>query len=295
MRPPQWVKNLFVLAPLVYAQELFDVPALLRSLAAFVIFCVLAGAVYVLNDLVDVEEDRRHPKKKNRPIPSGQLKIEHARVALVVLTAGSFVGGFLLGIEFLLTVVGYFVLQLAYSFRLKKVAYVDVLCIAAGFELRVMAGAFAAGVPASHYLLIETFVLACFLGLGKRAHELASYEHRLAEAAAAGKSTTTIKSTRKALGNYNARTLDALLLLSGSITVATYGIYTLDPGTIAMFGTRWLVVTTVFMGLGVFRFWMLVRRKTDAESPTDAMLRDPLFLANMAISSVAVLALVYLT
>ena len=286
MRPHQWVKNLVVLAPLVFALELFHVGTLLRALAAFALFCVLAGAVYVLNDLVDVEADRQHPTKKHRPIASGRVSEGQAKVALGVLATIAIAGGLALGVPFLCAALGYLALNLAYSFKLKKIAYVDVLCITLGFELRVLGGSFAAEVPPSAYLLIVIFLGATFLALGKRAHELAAME------AHAGARTAA---TRAALGAYDLRVLMPLLYAMGTATLATYVVYTLDPDTIAAFGTEWLVVSAVFTALGIARFVHLVRRKADAESPTDAMLRDPIFLGNLGAWAICVLLTLYFT
>ncbi|UJR86263.1 UbiA prenyltransferase family protein [Sandaracinus amylolyticus] len=286
MRPHQWVKNLVVLAPLVFARELFDVPALLRALAGFALFCVLAGAVYVLNDLVDVEADREHPKKRHRPIASGRVSESQAKGALVVLATIAVAGGLALGGAFLAAALGYLALNLAYSFKLKKIAYLDVLCIAGGFELRVLGGSFAAQVPPSWYLLIVMFLAATFLGLGKRAHELAAMEEH-----AGGKASKT----RAALGSYDLRVLMPMLYVMGVATLVTYVVYTLDPDTIAAFGTRWLVVSVVFTTIGVGRFLYLVRRKADADSPTDAMLKDPPFLASVGAWALCVLLVLYFT
>lgn len=290
MRPHQWVKNLVVLAPLVFARELFDVPAAVRALAAFALFCVLAGAVYVLNDLVDAEADRAHPVKKNRPIASGRVTERQARVALGVLATIALAGGLALGWWFLLAAVGYLALNLAYSFELKKIAYVDVLCITGGFELRVLGGSYAAQVPPSAYLLIVIFLGATFLGLGKRAHELAAMEERAARGGAHEKAAT-----RAVLGAYDLRVLMPLLYVTGAATVITYVVYTLDPDTAQAFGTQWLAVTTLFTAFGIARFLHLVRRKADAESPTDAMLRDPPFLANLGAWALCVLLVIYFT
>ncbi len=277
MRPHQWVKNLFVLAPLVFARELTNGAIAVHGFGAFAVFCVLSSSVYVLNDLVDVEADREHPKKKNRPIASGKLSIEAARTAFVVLLSISIAGGALLGHEFLFLAMAYLILNLAYSFALKKVAYLDVVALAGCYELRVLAGAFAADVPASVYLLVETFLLASFLGLGKRAHELAHLG---------------TGQTRAALRGYSPTMLRVLLAVTGLATVVTYTVYTLDPHTIAMFGTRNLVYTSVFMLVGVGRFVWLIQ-SADAESPTEAMLRDKLFVVTGILGAIAVVAIIY--
>lgn len=279
MRPHQWVKNLFVVAPLIFAHELTNLAFALRALAAFGVFCVLSSSVYVLNDLVDVESDREHPKKKHRPIASGQLSIEAGRTAFVALLSIAIGCGALLGYEFLFAAMAYLILNLAYSFALKKVAYLDVVALAGCYELRVLAGAFAAGVPASAYLLVETFLLSSFLGLGKRAHELAHLGGGV---------------TRAALRSYSPKILRALLAGTGLATVVTYTVYTLDPHTIAMFGTRYLVVTSAFMLVGVGRFVQLIQ-SADTESPTEAMLRDKLFVLTGILGAIVVVALIYAT
>lgn len=289
MRPHQWVKNLPVLAPLVFALELFDLGSALRALAGFAIFCVLVGAVYVLNDLADVEADRLHPVKKNRPIASGRITVAEARIACAVLAAIALGGSLALGLAFLGAALGYFLLNVAYSFKLKNIAYVDVLCIAGGFELRVLAGSFAAEVPPSAYLLICMALAAVFLGLGKRAHELAAMQERASSGGAKK------NETRSALGGYDPRVLTPLLYACGIATLVTYIVYTLDPHTIMAFGTHWLSVSAIFVAIGLFRFVHLVRRHASAESPTDAMLRDSPFLASLAGWAVSVVLILYFT
>jgi decaprenyl-phosphate phosphoribosyltransferase len=279
MRPHQWVKNLFVLAPLLFAKELFVAPALLRSLAAFAAFCMAAGAVYILNDVVDIEADRSHPIKSRRPIPSGLVPVGHAKQSAIVLVILAVGGAALLDLGFAAATLAYLLLNLAYSFRLKHLAYIDVMCIAGGFELRVLAGAAAAAIPASSYLLIVTFLLSAFLGLGKRMHELKQGEQGLKQ--------------RASLRAYAEKPLAALLYLFALATVATYTAYTLDPDTRAYFGTDHLVVTTAFTLFGVWRFLQLVQSHPHTESPTEEMLRDAPFLANLVLWTVAISGLIY--
>lgn len=279
MRPHQWVKNLFVVAPLVFAQELLNVHAALRSLAGFAVFSIVASAVYVLNDLSDVEADRNHPTKRLRPIASGAVSVPAARLLLAGLLALGGLGGMTLGPPFLGIIAAYFAKDIAYSFGLKKIAYLDVLFIALGFELRVLAGAFAAEVPASGYLLVVTFLFATFLGLGKRLHELGH----------AGDGTAT----RSALRAYDPRIVTGAMAVSGVLTLITYATYTVDPHTIEAFGTANLWVTTLNALFGFARFIFLVRRRDNAESPTDAMLRDWPFLLNLAAWAVEIVVLLY--
>lgn len=280
MRPHQWVKNLFVVAPLFFAREVFDASRVQLTLAAFALFCMISSSVYVLNDLADLESDRAHPVKCKRPLASGRVSIEAARVAGVGLLVLGLLGAVVISLPFAATLLGYLVLNVAYTFKLKRVAYLDVLCIASGFELRVIAGTLAAQVPPTTYLLVVTFLLAAFLGFGKRMHELVQGERAHEQ--------------RSVLKAYNKKTLTALLFVTGLLTVGTYAVYTLDPHTRNMFGSDYLVGTTVFTAFGVLRFLHLVRNRPDAESPTDQMLRDVPFLANLALWTVAVFVAIYL-
>jgi len=279
MRPHQWVKNLFVLAPLVFAQELFDQTRALSAVAGMALFCIASSAVYIFNDLTDVEADRAHPVKRNRPIASGQLSEAAARGAVFVLAAAAVGFGYWLSPYFAGAVGGYLLLNLFYSNYLKRIAYVDVLCITTGFELRVLGGAYAADVDASLYLLVATFLLASFLGFGKRMHELMQ-----------GKEA---EKQRSVLSNYGEKSLIVLLYSTAFAAVGTYVVYTLDPATRAAFGTDYLAVTSFMPLFGVLRFLHLVRRRHTAESPTEDMLRDKPFIANAIVYVIAVVVVIY--
>jgi decaprenyl-phosphate phosphoribosyltransferase len=268
LRPHQWVKNVFVLAPVVFAKEVFQSRLLLQAASAFAIFCLLAGAVYAMNDVADVAADRVHPVKRFRPIASGRVPLAWARVLCASLVLVSFAWASSLGVHFLAAAVAYFALNLGYSLKLKHIAYVDVGCIAAGFVLRVMAGGFATEITVSKYLLLCTALLALFLGFGKRRHELAMAERR------AGKQ-------RAALESYTRGGIDLALATTGIATIASYLSYTLDAHTRAFFRRDDLWLSTVFVLLGVFRFLQIVRHRPRAESPTQEMLRDSTFVAIM--------------
>jgi 4-hydroxybenzoate polyprenyltransferase len=280
MRPHQWVKNLFVALPLVFAQELFHVHVALRVAAALGLFCLASSAVYILNDLVDVDADRAHPLKRNRPIASGRVPVSVVRPFAVGLVIVVVAGGALISLSFLAAVAGYLVLNLAYSLKLKQLPYLDVLSIAAGFELRVLGGAYAAPVPPSLYLLLVTALLALFLGFGKRRHELAQ--------------GADVAKQRKVLEGYDARALDILLFVTAIGTIAGYAVYTFDPATREAFGTDYLGITTVFTMFGVIRFLHLVRSRPRSESPTEDMIRDAPFILNLLLWGAAVVFLIYL-
>jgi decaprenyl-phosphate phosphoribosyltransferase len=280
VRPHQWVKNVAVLTPMVFAREMFMADLLLRGAGAFGVFCLLAGAVYTMNDLVDLDADAVHPIKRFRPLPSGRVPLTWGKYAVIGLVAVGLTGAALGPWEFLVTALAYFVQNVAYSFGLKKLAYVDVALIAAGFVLRVLAGGFATHTEVSAYLILCVALGALFLGLGKRRHELAGI----------GKGGAK---QRAALGGYSRRGLEWALRATALATVAAYAAYTLDPDTIKFFHSGSLWWTTVFVMLGVWRFLVLVRARPKAESPTQEMLRDGPFVAIVFSWAVLVLWVVY--
>lgn len=279
IRPHQWVKNVFVLAPVVFAREVFAPTLLLRAASAFFVFCLLAGAVYTLNDILDREADRAHPLKRARPIASGRVPLSWAKVLAAVLILVALGGAAAVGLGFALVAAAYFAQNVWYSFKLKHVAYLDVSCIALGFVLRVMGGGYATRIPVSGYLLLCTALLALFLGFGKRRHELGA--------------ATNAGAQRHALQSYTLRGLDIALFITAGATVATYLSYTLDEHTREFFRTDWLWLSTLFVVLGVLRFLHIVRNRPDAESPTQEMLKDGPFVAIVLGWVVAVMWVVY--
>ena len=284
MRPKQWVKNLFVLAPVVFAKNLFQEQVLLRALLAFGIFSVLAGAIYTINDLVDVEEDRSHPTKRNRPIASGEVPEGVAKASAGVMIALSLGGAAWLDRRVAAVALAYLLKDLAYSlrpFRLKQVAYLDVALIAAGFVLRVLAGCYAVSTPAhpvspSLYLLGCTAFLALFLGFGKRYHEL----------------RVNASKSRTALDAYRPDALKATLWGTALATVGVYLAWTLDPPSQLRFASEYLWTTTPFVLFAIGRFVRLLDSES-GESPTDAMLRDVPFVLTLVAWAGLILVLVY--
>ncbi len=278
VRPSQWVKNVFVLAPLVFAKHLTHPSVLLSAAGAFGVFCLLAGAVYTMNDLVDAEADRVHPVKRRRPIASGRVPVPVAKGMVVGLLIVAF-GGALLGPwEFAAIAAAYFANNLAYTFYLKKIPYIDVCSIAVGFVLRVLAGGFAIRTPVSWYMLACTALLALFLGFGKRRHEIAQ--------ANAGKQ-------RAALEAYDPRILSVALASTGLAAISVYVAYTLDATTRALFASEWLWVTAIHPVFGVLRFLQLVAGRPKAESPTQEMLRDVPFVLNLVLYTLEIVFIVY--
>jgi decaprenyl-phosphate phosphoribosyltransferase len=279
-RPHQWIKNAFVAAPLVFALRINDVSSVLRSIAAVASFCILSSAVYLLNDLADVEKDRAHPTKRHRPIAAGKLEIPTARVAMASFAVFALLGSLLISPNLLIAAAAYFVLNVAYTFSLKRVPFVDVGCISLGFLLRVLAGTFAIGVPASPWLLVCTGLLSSLLGFGKRAHEL-----RLA---GEGKGKQ-----RDVLERYHPGILRVLMAMLAMCTVATYSLYTQSIHAVSLFHTRGLALTVPCVVFGIVRFIWLTFNKSDAESPTDSMLKDRVFLGNLVVYLVVVAVVLY--
>jgi 4-hydroxybenzoate polyprenyltransferase len=234
--------------------------------------------VYTLNDLVDVEADRVHQVKRHRPIASGDVPYSLARALLVVLLLLCAVGCALGPWPFAVMAAAYFVLNIAYSLRLKHIAYLDVACLGAFFVLRVLAGGFATRTPVSGYMIACTAFLALFLGFGKRRHELAGADaHK----------------QRAALAAYSPRLLFWALAATGFAAVASYLAYTLDANTRAFFDSDWLWLTALHPLIGVLRFLQIVRSRPGAESPTQEMLRDTPFMLNLTVWVVEVVAIVY--
>lgn len=279
LRPRQWAKNLFVFAGLIFSQSLFT-PLVWPALAAFLIFCALSGAIYVFNDLADLEKDRLHPGKRHRPIARGALPVPAAATLGVALLSGSLVAAFFLPRGFALTAVSYAALLIAYSVWLKHLVIVDVLTVAVGFVLRAVAGAEAIAVEISGWLVICTILVALFLALGKRRHE---YRTLRGEAAA----------HRPILAEYSESFIDQMVAVVTASTVTAYALYTMSPETVAKFHTRLLPVTLPFVLYGVFRYLYLLYRRELGGNPSDLLLNDRALLVNTALWMLTLLGIIY--
>jgi 4-hydroxybenzoate polyprenyltransferase len=281
MRPAQWTKNLFVFAALVFAQKFFELAELGRSIAAFLVFCLVSGAFYIFNDIRDCEEDRAHPKKCLRPIAHGDLGRGLGMVVFVVLAGGGLAAAFLLHRSFFYAVALYLILQLAYSLKLKHVVILDVFVIAAGFVIRVVAGGLVIDVPISSWLLICTTLLALLLAMGKRRHELLLLEDRATN-------------HRAILKEYSAYLLDQMIAVVTASTLIAYCLYTISAETVAKFGTDHLIWTAGFVLYGIFRYLYLVHQKGKGGSPEELILQDKPLLLNIVLWIGAVILILYL-
>jgi 4-hydroxybenzoate polyprenyltransferase len=280
LRPEQWTKNLVVFAGLLFGLRLFDTTAILKSIAAFGVFCLLAGVVYLVNDVMDREADQRHPLKRHRPIASGALSPQVATVAAVVIAAGSLGAAWTLGKPFFAVALAYVTLQTLYSGPLKHMVILDVLTIAFGFVFRAAAGAVVVDVPISHWLLICTVLLALFLGLSKRRHELILLEDGAT-------------SHRRILEEYSPYLLDQMIGVVTATTLMAYIIYTVSPETTQRFGTEWLGLTIPFPLYGIFRYLYLVHQKKGGGSPSTMLLTDKPLLICVALWACAVVLIIY--
>ncbi len=280
MRPQQWTKNVLLFPALLFSQHLFHWRETVLVCAACAVFCMLSSGVYLLNDLLDIESDRAHPLKRHRPLASGALPVPVGIAACAFLSASALAAAFWLSLPFAWTAVAYFLLQVAYTVRLKHVVILDVGCIAAGFVLRAIAGGQVIAVTISSWLLICAMLLSLFLALGKRRHELLLLE----DGATAH---------RRILGEYTLDMLDQMISIVTAATVVCYTFYTVAPETVAKFGTTRLVFTVPFVLYGIFRYLYLIHRRQMGGSPEKALLNDGASLVNLVLYGLAVVAILY--
>ena len=280
LRPHQWTKNLVVFAAPALSKHLFEPGPLGQALLAFVVFCGLSGTVYLVNDVADVERDRLHPRKRLRPIASGALSTRAASFLAAGLGLACLGLSLLLGLPFLLCAAGYLALNLAYSFRLKEVVILDVLCVSLGFVLRAVAGAFSIAVQISDWLLVCTLLLALFLALAKRRHELTSL-------------TSAATGHRKILAEYSPYLLDQMISVVTASCLTAYAFYTMAPDTVEKYRTERLAWTIPFVLYGIFRYLYLVHQKEQGGSPTDILVTDRPLLVNVFLWAAAIVLIVY--
>ncbi len=280
MRPKQWSKNLLLFAALLFSQKLFHLPLLTMVSFGFIIFCFLSGSVYILNDLIDLKQDRLHPLKSQRPLASGTLSPMTAIFSGIIFIALSLGGAFWLNISFGWTALGYFALQIAYSTFLKHIVILDVLAVAIGFVLRAIAGGEIIGVPISSWLLVCTILLALFLALGKRRHELLLLEENAIQ-------------HRKILYEYSPGLLDQMISVVTASTVVAYALYTMSAETIHKFHTDNLKYSIPFVLYGIFRYLYLIHQRNEGGSPERILLNDKPLMINIVLYLLTVWFFIY--
>ncbi|MFN0135602.1 MAG: decaprenyl-phosphate phosphoribosyltransferase [Phycisphaerae bacterium] len=283
LRVSQWVKNIFVFAGLIFGQKMGDLPSVYATLLGFACLCLLSSSVYVMNDISDRDEDRRHPRKCKRPIASGEVAVPTAMLMTLGLAIGGLGGAWLLDRGFFLIAAAYVVLQIAYTFVLKHQVVLDVICIATGFVLRAIAGAVLVHVAISVWLVVCTFTLCLFMGFSKRRCELnAMLENN----------GTAASHHRRTLAIYTPELLNHMTTMTAGIAVVSFLLYTTDARTIETFKTNYLVYTLPLVVYAVFRFAVLVEHGK-VDGPTEVLLKDFPFQAAIVLWAAAAILIVY--
>ena len=279
MRPHQWVKNTFVLTGLLFGHAWHDTTLVMQAILAFSAFCLISSTVYIINDIVDIEQDRHHPSKRKRPLPSGKLKISTAAIFAALLGAtGLGIASFASNTVVIILLI-YAVMNLAYSLKLKHVVILDVFIIATGFMLRILAGTLGLGIPPSQWLLLCGLMVTLFLGFSKRRAEII--------ALSADKSAH-----RKVLEEYSPVLLDKMIVVTAAGLIMSYSLYTMNPETIRIHGTPNLIYTIPFVIYGVFRYIYLLHHQSSGGDPSKDLVRDPHMLFVLLGYLIATIALI---
>ncbi|OGF44447.1 MAG: phosphoribose diphosphate--decaprenyl-phosphate phosphoribosyltransferase [Candidatus Firestonebacteria bacterium RIFOXYC2_FULL_39_67] len=280
LRPKQWTKNFLIFAALIFSQKLNNYYSVIETLIGFLIFCIVSGSIYTLNDIIDRDKDKLHPKKAKRPIASGKLPISYAILSFLFFATLGIVSAFNLETNFGWVIVIYIALQILYTFNLKNVVILDIFIIAIGFVLRVVAGAEIIAVDVSSWLLVCTLFLSLFLALGKRRFELIKLDKKAT-------------SHRSSLKEYNVSLLDQMITVVTSATVVAYAIYTLSPETKSHFNTEHLIYTLPFVLYGVFRYLYLIYQKETGGNPEEILVTDIPLIIDILLYGVTVWYIIY--
>jgi len=279
MRPKQWTKNVFIFTALVFDEKLFTPSPLLKTIAAFILFCLTSSVVYLINDVVDIEKDRQHPTKRLRPLPSGHLKPSVAIAAAVLIPLVTLPLSFLLDLHFGFVALAYLLTMIVYSFVLKNIVILDVLTVAAGFVLRVAAGAIVVDVQRfSPWLYICATLVALFIGISRRRHELVL----LAENA---------NEHRASLNEYSLPLLDEMISVVASATVIAYCLYTFSAPNLPP--NHAMMLTIPFVLYGIFRYLYLIHVKNKGGTPEEIFLSDLPIIIALGLWALAVIAVLY--
>lgn len=264
LRPMQWVKNLFVFLPLFFGMQATNTSLYLPTTVAFIAFCLAASGVYCLNDIIDVEADRKHPRKCKRPVASGAVPVGMAWTAMAVCFIAAVAILPLIKGEFApesMVIVVYIVINVLYCLRLKRVSVLDMMLVALGFVLRLLAGSFASGVELSHWIVMMTYLLALFLAVAKRRDDVAIFE-------------STGKSMRRNITTYNLQFMNITVGMLGAMTLVCYIMYTIDPSVMARIGSSHLYLTSLWVLGGILRYLQITLVDQRSGSPTKVMVTD---------------------
>lgn len=281
VRVPQWIKNFFVFVPLLFSQHLFDKDYLFTSLAAFVVFCLASSLIYVINDTIDIEADKAHPTKKNRPLPAGVISKRSALIVAVVLTAVIVILLPQFNKEFLYFVTAFVLLNIFYSFWFKHIVILDVFSIAAGFAIRVLAGAVVISVPISSWLILTTIFISLFLGVMKRHSELILVEE------------SENAPSRKVLSQYSLNFADQMATVAAAGVIICYALYTVSERTVSAFGTESLIYTTPIVVYGIFRYMYLEYISNKGDNTTKIVFSDLQIILTVLIYTITTVLIIY--
>jgi 4-hydroxybenzoate polyprenyltransferase len=261
MRPHQYIKNLFIFLPLFFALKITDTELLLNATIAFIAFSLASSSIYTLNDYHDIEEDKHHPKKKNRPLVSGTISKTQAIAIMTILSIASFCIIVPLSVKATAILAAYIIMNILYSFHLKHVAILDVTIIAIGFVLRLFIGSASTDIPLSMWIVVMTFLLALFMALAKRRDDVLIY-------------LDTGKKMRKVIDGYNLRFLDTAMAIMASVVIVAYTVYTTSAEVVERVHSQYLYLTALFVILGVMRYLQIAFVLKDSGSPTQILLKD---------------------
>jgi 4-hydroxybenzoate polyprenyltransferase len=281
IRVPQWIKNLFVFVPLIFSRHLFDVNYFVTVLGAFFLFCFISSIVYIMNDIIDIEADRAHPTKRDRPLASGKIEVKTAVIIAIILGVITMIMLSFFNMMFILSVIGYLILNIFYSTTFKHIVILDVFSIAAGFMLRIVAGAFVISVEISSWLILTTMFISLFLAVMKRRSEL---QHQI------NADNTT---TRKVLMHYTPNFTDQMATIAAAGTIICYALYTVAERTVEVFGTDNLIFTTPFVVFGIFRYMYLVYLSRKGEIPSETMVTDRAMIVNIVLYTITAVVIIY--
>ena len=266
LRPKHWIKNLFIFAALIFSLNLFDIGKFIISLRAFIAFSLISSFVYIINDIVDIEQDKRHPKKRNRPIASGKIALVNALLISIFCLIAGLIIAYFINLNTLIVITIYVIINIFYSIKIRNVVILDVITIALGFILRMIAGATAIEVGFSSWILLTTFSIALVLGFGKRRGEILLTSNNFSE------------DTRSVLKQYNIQYLDSIIISSVTLTIISYALYTIDSEVIYRFGTDKLIYTVPFVIYGIFRYLYVIYKFDNDGDPTEIVLKDKLII-----------------
>ncbi|HEY5615550.1 MAG TPA: decaprenyl-phosphate phosphoribosyltransferase [Bacteroidota bacterium] len=281
LRIPQWVKGLFLFAPLIFSKHLFILDDLLAEILAAFVFCLISSTAYIINDIADREVDKQHPIKKNRPLAAGTLNVTQASLWAIVIATAAVILALRFPVEFQYVALTYFVMNVAYSFGLKHIILLDVFIVASGFMFRVLAGAYSIEVGTSNWLVLCTLFVSLFLATSKRRGELVLSQQ------------VEAYEGRAVLKHYNLSSLDQIITISAAGMAISYALYTVAQRTVNIFHTENLIYTTVFVLFGIFRYLILMHSNPTEDNPVRLLIRDPLMIVNIGAWFVTCVAIIY--